>query len=61
MFITLSKSFRSRKIHIGMDEAHMIGRGKYEDMHGAAENRSEIMLKHLNKVVELAKNTIIVP
>lgn len=55
MFITLSKSFRSRKIHIGMDEAHMIGRGKYEDMHGAAENRSEIMLKHLNKVVELAK------
>ena len=29
MFKTLSKCFRSKRIHIGMDEAHMLGRGKY--------------------------------
>lgn len=54
MFITLDKCFRSRKIHIGMDEAHFIGRGKFEDKHGSVEKRSEIMLRHLNKVVEIA-------
>ena len=54
MFITLDKCFRSRKIHIGMDEAHLIGRGKFEDKHGSVEKRSEIMLRHLNKVVEIA-------
>ena len=54
MFKTLSECYASRKIHIGMDEAHMIGRGKYEDRHGAPKNRSDIMLRHLNRVVEIA-------
>ncbi len=54
MFYTLSKTFRSRKIHIGMDEAHMVGRGAYEDRFGHVPNKSELILKHLKKVVELA-------
>ncbi|MBR2988245.1 MAG: beta-N-acetylhexosaminidase, partial [Clostridia bacterium] len=54
MFSSLSKNLISRKIHLGMDEAHMIGRGKYADKHGSDEKRSDIMLRHLNKVVEIA-------
>ncbi len=54
MFYTLSKTFRTRKIHIGMDEAHMVGRGAYADIFGHVENKSELILKHLNKVIEIA-------
>ena len=54
MFKSLSKSLTSRKIHLGMDEAHLIGRGKYADLHGSSEKRSDIMLRHLNRVVEIA-------
>lgn len=31
IFATLSECFTSRKIHIGMDEAYMVGLGKYRD------------------------------
>lgn len=31
---TVSRLFRSRKIHIGMDEAHDMGRGRFMDKHG---------------------------
>ena len=54
MFSSLSKSFRSRKIHIGMDEAHMVGLGKYLDKNGY-RNRHEILLEHLNRVCDLAR------
>ena len=39
---TVSKNFSSKKINIGMDEAHMVGLGKYLDRHGY-RNRQEIM------------------
>lgn len=54
IFQTLSKAFRSRLINIGMDEAHMVGLGKYLDKHGY-QDRFGILLRHLNKVVEIAK------
>ncbi len=54
MFKTISQCFRSKTVHIGMDEAHMLGRGKYLDINGF-ENRTEILLKHLNKVSEIAE------
>lgn len=54
MFSTMSSAFSSRKINIGMDEAHSLGLGKYLDKHGY-HNRFDIMLAHLNKVVEIAK------
>jgi len=37
-----------------MDEAHMLGKGKYQEINGY-ENRFDILLKHLNKVSEIAK------
>ena len=54
MFGSLAKNFTSRKIHIGMDEAHHVGLGKYLDRHGL-KNRFELILSHLNRVCELAK------
>ncbi len=48
------EAFRSKRIHIGMDEAHDIGMGKYRRKHGE-KNRTEIMTVHLNKVVEICE------
>ncbi|MBR5438706.1 MAG: beta-N-acetylhexosaminidase [Clostridia bacterium] len=53
MFLTLSKNFTSRVVNIGMDEAHMVGLGKFLDKHGY-HNRFDILLRHLNKVIEIA-------
>ena len=54
MFATLSECFKSRKIHIGMDEAHMLGRGRHLDIHGY-ETVNAIMKRHLAKVCEIAE------
>lgn len=54
MFASLSKNFKTRKIHVGMDEAYLLGRGKHLDIHGY-QPISEIMERHLGRVCELAK------
>ena len=54
MLKTMSENLRSRKINIGLDEAHMLGCGKYIDRFGYKE-RSKIMADHLAKVTELCK------
>lgn len=54
MFKTLSESIKSRNINIGMDEAYMVGLGKYLDKHGY-QDRFGLMLGHLNKVMEIAR------
>ena len=54
MFQTLANNFSSRLVNIGMDEAHMVGLGKYFDKHGLVD-RTELLLRHLNKVAEIAK------
>ena len=54
MFRSLAASFSSRTVNIGMDEAHMVGLGKYLQEHGYRE-RYSILLKHLEKVCEIAK------
>ena len=54
MFASLSKNFRTRKIHVGMDEAYMLGRGKHLDIHGY-QPINEIMERHLKRVCEIAK------
>ncbi len=53
MFSSLRKCFRTKHIHIGMDEAHMLGRGKYYDKHGDCDH-TELLLGHLIKVCDLA-------
>ena len=54
MFASLSKNFKTHKIHVGMDEAYMLGRGKHLDIHGY-EPISTLMKRHLDKVTEIAK------
>lgn len=54
MFMTLAQCFMSRRVHIGMDEAHMAGLGKYLDAHGYG-NRTEILIGHLRRVVDIAR------
>jgi len=54
MFAAMSGCLSSRKINIGMDEAHMMGLGKYLDKHGY-QDRSSLMLKHFGKVMEIAR------
>ena len=49
---TVSETFESRVVNIGMDEAHMVGLGKYLDTYGF-EERASILYKHLKKVVEI--------
>ena len=54
MLETLSKCFTTKKIHIGMDEAHYLGRGKHLDKYGY-EPTADIMKRHLDKVCHLAE------
>lgn len=49
-----TEPLRSKRIHIGMDEAHDIGLGRYLSINGY-KNRSEILVDHLNKVVEITE------
>ncbi|MBR5108973.1 MAG: family 20 glycosylhydrolase [Clostridia bacterium] len=49
---SLSGCFRSRRIHIGMDEAHGVGLGQYLLRHGYV-NRFELLNRHLGRVAEL--------
>ena len=53
MFASLRECFRTKNLHIGMDEAHNLGRGRYLDAHGL-QNRFDILLGHLNRVCEIA-------
>lgn len=53
MFQTVSSCFRSRNIHIGMDEAHMLGRGKHLDRYGY-EDTLTVFARHLDRVCKIA-------
>ncbi len=54
MFKTLSSCFKSKRIHIGMDEAHLLGKGRYYHENGYVPS-NEIIKKHLNRICEIAK------
>lgn len=49
MIRTCRNCFRTKRIHIGMDEAHMMGLGKYLDRNGF-EKREVIFCRHLDRV-----------
>ncbi len=49
-----SKAVRSRRIHIGMDETHDLGRGRYMDLFGYKRG-FDIFNEHLSKVVDLCR------
>lgn len=52
MIRTCRNCFRTKRIHLGMDEAHMMGLGKYLDKNGY-ERRDVIFCRHLQRVNEL--------
>ena len=60
MIRTMSENFSSKIIHLGMDEAFRLGRGKYYDKNGPVE-RLEIMNSHLDKVLEICKKYEVTP
>jgi len=55
MFDAVEATFQTKQIHIGMDEAHMVGLGKFLDRNGF-ENRFEILSRHLNRVCKMAQD-----
>lgn len=54
MVANMATVLKSRKIHIGMDEAHMLGLGKHLDQYGY-QNRFEILLRHQRRVIQICE------
>lgn len=52
MIKSASSPFRSKRIHIGMDEAEELGRGIFLNKHGY-KPRFELMAKHLDRVLQI--------
>jgi hypothetical protein len=50
-----SQAVRTRRIHIGMDETHDLGRGRYMDLFGYKQG-FDIFNGHLNKVVRICRD-----
>ncbi len=54
MIEAATKPFQSKRIHLGMDEAHGLGSGRYKEING--EKRPfDIMLAHMGKVLEMTR------
>lgn len=53
MFATVAECFTSRNINIGMDEAFMLGYGKYRALHGDVD-RISLMQRHVGRVLSIA-------
>ena len=60
MLKSCASCFRSRRINLGMDEAHRLGLGRYLIRNGY-EKKSDIMLKHLDRVMKLCKDNGFAP
>ena len=54
MMSSISKNFLTNKVHIGMDEAFLVGAGSYFYKNGY-KDKKEILLNHLNKVLEISR------
>lgn len=60
MLTTWKNNVRSRRIHLGMDEAHGVGSGKYKELHGE-KSKFDIINKHLAKVADICKKLDLEP
>ena len=54
MIRAASKPVRSRRIHIGMDEAVTLGTGRYRELHGDRPT-FQIMTEHLDRVCAITR------
>ena len=52
---TVRECFSGNLIHIGMDEAHGIGLGRWAQKHGFPENRFDLLNSHLKNTVEICR------
>lgn len=50
----MRKLYRTKRIHVGLDEAHMVGRGRYLDKHGFPD-RADLLLRHVERVTALCR------
>ncbi len=55
MFRAISEGLSSKKIQIGFDEAFGTGTGRYRERHPGPIDRKVLLLRHLNRVVEMAR------
>ena len=53
MLSTMAECITSRKINIGMDEAFMLGLGRYRQINGIVD-RAELITRHLKRVCDIA-------
>ncbi|KAJ1945936.1 hypothetical protein GGF37_001444 [Kickxella alabastrina] len=54
LIATVSAPLRSRRIHIGMDEAYGVGEGRFRTLFGAQEGTA-IFVEHLGRVNDICK------
>ena len=54
MFQSLAASFSCRTVHLGMDEAEMLARGRYYSQHGDCD-RLQLLLRHLRRVCAIGE------
>lgn len=54
MFAMIKRTFRSNVVNIGMDEAHMLGRGRYLTKNGLRD-KADILMEHLERISQIAK------
>ena len=50
---TVSENFSSRRINIGMDGSPLMFMGKYLDEHGFAKDKTEVFMKHVERIVKI--------
>jgi len=51
---SMRQCVRTNRLHIGMDEAHDVGLGRYMKQHGAV-NRFELLNRHLDRVAAICR------
>ncbi len=54
LLVEATRPFRSKRVHIGMDEAYNLGRGAFLDKHGFVKPQ-EIMKMHLERVLGIVR------
>ncbi|KAJ2081372.1 hypothetical protein H4R24_002396 [Coemansia sp. RSA 988] len=55
LIATVSAPLRSRRIHIGMDEAYGVGEGRFRSLFGTQEGTT-VFVEHLDRVHEICKH-----
>ena len=52
MLKTITECFTTKRIHVGMDETHDLGTGKYQTIHGYRE-RQDIYFEHIERICKM--------